>query len=95
MTAVTLNLEWFDDYAIWDHMEMRQFYRDIPIQVPKSYLWAPAIFVWNSAGNSQLIDFKNDSILDVYSNGEVVGKLLILLDTECDMHIYKYRSYNF
>ena len=57
--------------------------------MPKGYLWTPEITVWNSAGETMTLKMKNDSILRVFSTGEVSGQISGLVDTECEMELTK------
>ena len=92
LTAVTIYLDWHDDYLIWEDIAHIEYYKNSSVQLPKSYLWTPDIFVWNTAGQTQMIKVKNDSLLKVFPSGMVTVEIYTLLDTECEMSVLKYAT---
>ena len=89
ISAITLALEWHDEYLKWDDIPYIDYYRQFAVQMPKGYLWTPEITVWNSAGETMNLKMKNDSILRVSATGEVSGQISSLVDTECEMELEK------
>lgn len=89
ITSVTLALEWQDDYLNWEHVPQFEFYKEFSIQMPKRFVWAPDIFIWNSAGSAMTAKMSNDSILRVSPTGAVSGEISMLIDTECEMLLLK------
>ena len=79
----------------WDSINHIEYYKKFSVQLPKSYLWAPDITVWNSAGENPVIKLKNDSILRVSSVGEVSAEISILLDTECELRLLRLIHFTF
>ena len=90
ISAITLALEWHDEYLKWDDIPYIDYYKQFSVQMPKGNLWTPEITVWNSAGETMNLKMKNDSIMRVSSEGEVSGQISSLVDTECEMQLLKY-----
>ena len=89
-TVITVDLQWEDEFLNWENITGIEFYANFTVQVPKLYLWAPSIFVWNSHDDNRILKFKNDSILKVTHSGIVTGQISTILNSECKMHLEKY-----
>ena len=83
-------MEWNDDYLNWESINDTDFHKLFTVQVPKLYLWAPEMLVWNSANENRLLKMKNDTILTVDHGGKVSGQISTLLNTQCEMHVQRY-----
>ena len=89
VSAITISLSWHDEYLKWMSIPQHNYYKNFPVNLPKSYIWAPDITVWNSAGANSLLKLKNDSILRVFSTGLVTTKISSIADTECGLRLFR------
>ena len=89
VSSVTISLSWRDDNLNWTKIPQHEYYKNFSVHLPKADIWAPEITVWNSAGANSILKLKNDSILRVYSSGLVSAKISNLLDTECDLLLFR------
>ena len=90
LSAITISLSWHDEYLSWMEIPQHNYYKKFSVNLPKSYVWAPSVTVWNSAGAHSLLKLKNDSMLILYSTGLVTTKISNILDTECDLRLSRF-----
>ena len=93
-SAITIALSWHDEYMNWTSIPQHNYYKKFSVNLPKSYIWAPSITVWNSAGAHTLLKLKNDSMLSVLSSGLVTTKISSILDTECELRLSRWCAFD-
>ena len=94
---VTFIISWQDDYQKWNELSANLtdmgFSNDImekPIRMPTSLIWSPSWSLLNSADNKKDFKLPKDSIVQVYSDGTVIGDLFTRVFTSCAVSFYKY-----
>ena len=89
-TSANLNLIWEDEYVAWQDIDHIEFYKDFPVQVPKSQIWVPGIGVSNSPGGIQYIEMRNETLLNVYYLGNVSVSFSKIFSTECELDLIRF-----
>ena len=89
-TSANLVLIWNDEFLIWQDIENIQFYKDFPIQVPKSLIWFPEFAVKNGPGGVQFVEIRNGTLCNVYYQGNVSVAFSQTFTTECELDVTRF-----
>ncbi len=82
--------KWKDDFVVWNDIQYFNFYKQFHPRIPVSYIWAPTLMLDNAASEVQYYKLRNDSTVEVDSDGTVTARLIAKFTSNCELNVLKY-----